>query len=81
MGLYAVTENNACQLHSMLDEQTNKVEALTAELWTAQQMLIDKQASSREEDTEIAALQDLPAKEKQCVLKDLHEKHKQLSVY
>lgn len=68
------SDSDTRQLRSMLDEQTDKVEALTAELRTAQQMLVDEQASSREKDTEITRLEDLLAKEKQRVKKHWREK-------
>ena len=37
------SDSDARQLRFMLDEQTNKVEALTSELQTVQQLLVDKQ--------------------------------------
>ena len=61
------SDSDTHQLRSVLNEQISKVESLTGELQTAQQLLEEEKTSSREKDTEIAMLQSLLAKKKQQV--------------
>ena len=57
------TSTDARQLHSMLDEQTSKVETLNTELQTTKQLLDEEETKGREKDAEIATLNNLLANE------------------